>query len=125
MTIAAAIPDPSSLVAGLTQHDYLAESGLATFRGADGLWDGHPVERVASPGGFVADPELVWRFYSMRRADAAAAQPNAAHHALVRLEERLGDSALVSLGDVTDSEPASLIMMKSEAGWRIRDYLER
>ncbi|HPU03070.1 MAG TPA: protein kinase [Rhodoglobus sp.] len=41
------------------------------------------------------------------------------------LEERLGDSALVSLGDVTDSEPASLLMMKSEAGWRIRDYLER
>ena len=45
-----------------------AESGLATFRGADGLWDGHPVEQVASPGGFAADPELVWRFYSMRRA---------------------------------------------------------
>ena len=41
------------------------------------------------------------------------------------LDERLGDSALVSLGDVPDSEPASLLMMKSEAGWRIRDYLER
>lgn len=72
-----------------------AESGLATFRGADGLWDGHPVEQVASPGGFAADPELVWRFYSMRRADAAAAQPNAAHHALVRVEERLGDRFLL------------------------------
>jgi eukaryotic-like serine/threonine-protein kinase len=41
------------------------------------------------------------------------------------LEERLGDSALVSLGDVSDSEPASLLMMRGEAGWRIRDYLER
>jgi NAD-dependent deacetylase len=53
------------------------------------------VEQVASPGGFAADPELVWRFYSMRRAAAAAAEPNAAHRALVALEERLGDRFLL------------------------------
>lgn len=79
----------------LTGAGISAESGLATFRGAGGLWDGHPVDQVASPGGFAADPELVWRFYSMRRAAAAAAEPNAAHRALVALEERLGERFLL------------------------------
>ncbi len=77
-----------------------AESGLATFRGAGGLWDGHPVEQVASPGGFAADPELVWRFYSMRRRDAAAAEPNAAHRALAAVERRLGDRFLLATQNV-------------------------
>lgn len=79
----------------LTGAGISAESGLATFRGAGGLWDGHPVEEVASPEGFAADPARVWRFYSMRRRDAAAAAPNAAHRALVTLEERLGDRFLL------------------------------
>lgn len=51
--------------------------------------------------------------------------PFTAEPSQVTLEERLGDSALVSLGDVADDEPASLLMMKVEAGWRIRDFLER
>jgi NAD-dependent deacetylase len=79
----------------LTGAGISAESGLATFRGAGGLWDGHPVEQVASPGGFAADPELVWRFYSMRRAAAATAAPNAAHEALAAVEERLGERFLL------------------------------
>lgn len=87
--------DERTRVLVLTGAGISAESGLATFRGAGGLWDGHPVEQVASPGGFAADPELVWHFYSMRRAAAAAAEPNAAHHALVALEERLGDRFLL------------------------------
>jgi len=77
-----------------------AESGLATFRGAGGLWDGQPVERVATPEGFATDPALVWRFYSQRRAQAAAAAPNPAHAALAALEDRLGDRFLLATQNV-------------------------
>jgi NAD-dependent SIR2 family protein deacetylase len=59
-----------------------AESGLATFRGSGGLWNGYRVEEVATPKAWHANPEIVWRFYSMRRRDALAAQPNVAHLAL-------------------------------------------
>jgi len=63
-----------------------AESGLQTFRGADGLWEGHRVEDVASPEGWAANPELVLEFYNQRRQAVRAAAPNAAHKALVDLE---------------------------------------
>lgn len=79
----------------LTGAGVSAESGLATFRGAGGLWEGHPVEAVASPDGFRRDPALVWRFYSMRRAAAAGAEPNAGHRALATLEARLGERFLL------------------------------
>jgi NAD-dependent deacetylase len=75
----------------LTGAGISAESGLATFRGSDGLWNGHRVEDVATPEAWNADPELVWRFYSMRRRDALAALPNAAHLALAEIEGKLGD----------------------------------
>ena len=87
--------DDRTRVLVLTGAGISAESGLATFRGAGGLWDGHPVEQVASPEGFAADPELVWRFYSTRRRHAAAAEPNAAHRALATLEMRLGERFLL------------------------------
>jgi len=64
-----------------------AESGIATFRGADGLWEGHRVEEVASPEGFAANPELVFDFYNQRRRQIVASQPNEGHLALARLEE--------------------------------------
>nr|WP_319247530.1 NAD-dependent deacylase [uncultured Celeribacter sp.] len=63
-----------------------AESGLRTFRAADGLWEDHRVEDVATPEAFQRDPELVQRFYNMRRAQAAEAAPNLAHQALARLQ---------------------------------------
>ena len=63
-----------------------AESGIATFRGADGLWEGHRVEEVASPEGFEANPELVLEFYNQRRRQIVDAQPNEGHLALSRLE---------------------------------------
>lgn len=75
----------------LTGAGISAESGLATFRGSDGLWEGERVEDVASPGGWERDPARVWRFYSLRRAAAAAAQPNPAHFALAELERKLGE----------------------------------
>lgn len=64
-----------------------AESGLQTFRGADGLWEGYRVEEVATPEAWARNPELLQRFYNERRKACRAAQPNAAHQALVQLEQ--------------------------------------
>ena len=64
-----------------------AESGIKTFWDADGLWENYPVMQVASADGFRRDPELVHRFYNMRRRDLLKAQPNAAHLALAELEK--------------------------------------
>ncbi|WP_035349030.1 SIR2 family NAD-dependent protein deacylase [Edaphobacter aggregans] len=73
----------------LTGAGVSAESGLATFRGSGGLWNGHRVEEVATPEAWQADPSFVWRFYSARRRNALAAQPNPAHLALARIEQHL------------------------------------
>ncbi|MFD1196352.1 NAD-dependent deacylase [Seohaeicola saemankumensis] len=70
----------------LTGAGISAESGLGTFRDEGGLWSRHRIEDVATPEGFARDPGLVHRFYNARRQQAAAARPNAAHHALARLE---------------------------------------
>ncbi len=81
----------------LTGAGISAESGLGTFRDEEGLWAQHRLEDVATPAGFIRDPELVHRFYSARRAQAAAAAPNAAHLALARLEaEWLGPVVIVT-----------------------------
>ncbi|MDO5704301.1 MAG: NAD-dependent deacylase [Paracoccus sp. (in: a-proteobacteria)] len=72
----------------LTGAGISAESGLATFRGPDGLWEGHRVEDVATPEAFERDPALVHEFYNQRRAKAALAQPNPAHLALATLARR-------------------------------------
>ncbi len=86
---------PATRVLVLTGAGVSAESGVPTFRGAGGLWEGHPIEQVASPQGFQRDPTLVWRFYSLRRAAMAGIVPNPAHRALVALEQRLGDRFLL------------------------------
>ncbi|WP_309399646.1 Sir2 family NAD-dependent protein deacetylase [Cerasicoccus maritimus] len=65
-----------------------AESGLKTFRDNDGLWNNYRVEDVATPEAFARDPGLVLEFYNQRRAQARNAQPNAAHEAIARLEEK-------------------------------------
>jgi NAD-dependent deacetylase len=64
-----------------------AESGLKTFRGDGGLWEGHRIEDVATPEAWVRDPALVLDFYNERRRQVRAARPNAAHEALVELEQ--------------------------------------
>ena len=70
----------------LTGAGVSAESGIDTFRSAGGLWEQHRVEDVATPEGFARDPDLVLRFYDMRRAAIQTKQPNAAHTALARLD---------------------------------------
>jgi NAD-dependent deacetylase len=71
----------------LTGAGISAESGLKTFRDTDGLWMGHHIADVATPGAFRKNPQLVLDFYNMRRRDVAAAKPNAAHKALAELEK--------------------------------------
>jgi NAD-dependent deacetylase len=81
----------------LTGAGVSAESGVATFRGLDGLWEGHRVEDVATPEAFVRDPALVHTFYDARRAKLGTVEPNAAHFALARLDhEWRGDLLLVT-----------------------------
>jgi NAD-dependent deacetylase len=63
-----------------------AESGIKTFRDADGLWEGHDVMEVATPEGFAANPELVLDFYNQRRKQLFEVEPNAAHYDLAQLE---------------------------------------
>jgi len=70
----------------LTGAGMSAESGIKTFRDADGLWEGHDVMEVASPQGFAANPELVLDFYNQRRKQLMNVKPNAAHIALANLE---------------------------------------
>lgn len=64
-----------------------AESGLQTFRGPGGLWDGEPISAVATPEGWQRDPARVLKFYNLRRKGVLSAQPNAAHKALRDLED--------------------------------------
>lgn len=71
----------------LTGAGISAESGLKTFRDANGLWEGHDVMEVATPQGFYNNPELVLDFYNQRRRQLLQVEPNAAHKALVSLEE--------------------------------------
>lgn len=81
----------------LTGAGVSAESGLATFRGPDGLWEGHRVEDVATPEAFRRDPALVHSFYDARRANLKTVDPNPAHHALARLDSDWpGDLLLVT-----------------------------
>lgn len=82
----------------LTGAGVSAESGIRTFRAADGLWEDHRVEDVATPEAFVRDPSLVQRFYNARRRQlvggdgALAVTPNGAHEALTRFESRLTEA---------------------------------
>ncbi len=88
----------------LTGAGVSAESGIATFRGPGGLWEGHRVEEVATPEGFRADPDLVHRFYNQRRERLidGSVKPNAAHLALARLEKGLNGDLLVVTQNIDD-----------------------
>ena len=86
----------------LTGAGISAESGVPTFRGADGLWEGHRIEDVATPEAYEADPDTVLTFYDLRRRALVSVSPNAAHRALARLEDAIGDDLLVVTQNVDD-----------------------
>jgi len=86
----------------LTGAGISAESGVPTFRDADGLWEGHRVEDVATPEGFEAAPAMVHQFYDARRAALAYVHPNPAHVALGRLEQMIGEDLLLVTQNIDD-----------------------
>lgn len=86
----------------LTGAGVSAESGIDTFRSEGGLWERHRIEDVATPEGFARDPDLVLRFYDMRRENIQKAQPNAAHDALARLDEAWTGNLLIVTQNVDD-----------------------
>lgn len=86
----------------LTGAGISAESGIATFRGPGGLWEGHRVEDVCTPEALARDPELVHRFYDLRRAALAGVEPNAAHRALARLDAEWPGELLIVTQNVDD-----------------------
>ena len=86
----------------LTGAGISADSGLATFRGADGLWEGHRVEDVATPEAYRRDPALVHQFYDARRARLAEVEPNAAHAALAKLDAEWPGELLIVTQNVDD-----------------------
>lgn len=86
----------------LTGAGVSAESGIDTFRSAGGLWERHRIEDVATPQAFARDPDLVLRFYDMRRAAIQTKMPNAAHEALARLDARWPGDLLIITQNVDD-----------------------
>ncbi len=80
----------------LTGAGISAESGLSTFRDNDGLWENHRVEDVATPEAFDKNPELVQRFYNLRRSALQSVEPNEAHQALVKAEKQFESFLLVT-----------------------------
>jgi len=78
-------------VACLTGAGISAESGIATFRGMNGMWENHSIEEVATPQGFRKNPLLVWQFYEARRRQALACEPNKGHVGLMKLQRAIGE----------------------------------
>jgi NAD-dependent deacetylase len=92
---------PTNIVI-LTGAGISAESGVATFRGPGGLWEGHRVEDVCTPEALARDPVLVHRFYDARRAGLASVEPNAAHLALARLDAAWAGELLIVTQNIDD-----------------------
>ena len=86
----------------LTGAGVSAESGIDTFRDGGGLWEQHRVEDVATPEAFERDPDLVLRFYDMRRAAIQTKEPNPAHHALAKLDAEWAGELLIVTQNVDD-----------------------
>ena len=86
----------------LTGAGISAESGLGTFRSADGMWSQYDLEDVATPEGFARNPALVHEFYNARRATCRGAEPNKAHFALAELEARHTGKVLIVTQNVDD-----------------------
>jgi len=83
-------------VAALTGAGVSAESGVPTFRGANGLWKQRRPEQLATPAAFAQDPKLIWEWYNWRRTVLAEVKPNPGHYALAELEQRLPEFTLIT-----------------------------
>jgi NAD-dependent deacetylase len=97
-----AIPHPCGPIVILTGAGVSAESGIPTFRGSGGLWEGRDVMEIATPQAFRAQPELVQRFYNDRRRALLDKGPNAAHFAIARLQEHYPGKVTLVTQNVDD-----------------------
>lgn len=105
-----------SAIVVLTGAGISAESGVPTFRGPDGLWEGHRIEDVATPEAFARDPVLVQRFYDARRAALAHVAPNAAHLVLARLDRDWPGELLIVTQNVDDLHDRAGTTLGGSAG---------
>src|SRR3989338_1810349 len=128
MRLSTGIPEVKARLAGaravtvLTGAGISADSGVPTFRGADGLWQNHRAEELATPEAFARNPRLVWEWYNWRRELIATKIPNAAHHALVELEQRVERFWLITQ-NVDGLHPAAGSRKLSEINgniWKVR-----
>jgi NAD-dependent deacetylase len=103
----------------LTGSGISAESGVPTFRAADGLWMGHRIEDVATPEAFARDPALVQDFYNQRRRQLPAVQPNAAHIALAELAARWEGDFLLVTQNVDDLHDRAHAAIPPAAGFEL------
>jgi NAD-dependent deacetylase len=87
---------PSTRVAVLTGAGVSAESGIPTFRSNGGFWHKYRFEDLATPEAFARDPKFVWTWYEERRRAIAQARPNAGHHALAGMENRVAEFTLIT-----------------------------
>lgn len=112
----------ATAVAVLTGAGISAESGVPTFRGADGLWKEYKPEDLATPEAFARDPRLVWEWYNWRRELIAKAQPNAAHRALVQIEIRKPRFTLITqnVDGLHDLAGSGKILKLHGDIWRMR-----
>jgi len=119
---AAKILRSAQRVVAFTGAGVSAESGVPTFRGAGGLWEGHPVEELASPRGFYADPVKVWRFYEERRRNLANVKPNPAHRVLAGWQERFARYAVVTqnVDGLHQAAGARGVLELHGSIWRVR-----
>ena len=93
---------PIERIVVLTGAGISAESGLATFRDSDGLWEQHDPMEIATPEAFARDPDLVYRFYNARRNQLQDVQPNAAHRALAKLQRQFPGEVFLITQNVDD-----------------------
>ena len=111
----------------LTGAGMSAESGVPTFRGADGLWEKYRAEDLATPEAFRADPTLVWRWYDWRRTLIAKLRPNPGHEALARWETLFPDFTIVTQNvDGLHSGAGSNNVLELHGNiWKVRCTRER
>jgi NAD-dependent deacetylase len=109
-------------VVAFTGAGVSAESGVPTFRGAGGLWEGQRFEEVASPRAFYQDPAKVWRFYEERRRDLTVVRPNPAHLVLAAWQDRFPRYTLVTqnVDGLHQAAGARQVLELHGSIWRVR-----
>jgi NAD-dependent deacetylase len=109
-------------IAVLTGAGVSAESGLPTFRGANGLWRSYSPQQLATPEAFRADPKLVWEWYNWRRTVHAKCEPNSGHRALAELERRVPEFCLITqnVDNLHEQAGSRAVIHLHGSLWRVR-----